>query len=89
MIRTGKDTDLSNISSSDHPIHFHAVDTNGIIDDHRTIGTGKVNFKNTLSTIIEAKLTNAIIIEDGTRSSALQSKEMLTSIIKQLSLVGT
>jgi sugar phosphate isomerase/epimerase len=42
LIRTGKNTDLSEISE---PIHFHAVDTNGIIDDHRTIGTGKVNFK--------------------------------------------
>ncbi|HEY3094314.1 MAG TPA: hypothetical protein VGJ42_01000, partial [Nitrososphaera sp.] len=46
LIRTGHDTDLSEIS---RPIHFHAVDTNGLIDDHRTIGKGKVNFEYTLA----------------------------------------
>jgi sugar phosphate isomerase/epimerase len=80
LIRTGKNTDLSEISG---PIHFHAVDTNGMIDDHRTIGTGKVNFKASLSDIIERKLTSAFIIEDGTRASALRSKEVLTSLIKR------
>jgi sugar phosphate isomerase/epimerase len=80
LIRTGQNTDLSKISE---PIHFHAVDTNGTIDDHRTLGKGKVIFDNSISNIIEKKLTNTIIIEDGTRSSALESKEILTSMIKK------
>jgi sugar phosphate isomerase/epimerase len=88
LIRTGKNTDLSEILSSD-PIHFHAVDTNGIIDDHRTVGTGKVRFERSLSEIIEKKLTNTVVIEDGTRNSALKSKEMLTSMIKRLLRVTT
>jgi sugar phosphate isomerase/epimerase len=83
LIRTGKNTDLSEILSSG-PIHFHAVDTNGIIDDHRTVGTGKVKFESSLSEVIEKKLTNTVVIEDGTRNSALKSKEMLTSMIKRL-----
>ncbi|HJU95159.1 MAG TPA: TIM barrel protein [Nitrososphaera sp.] len=80
LIRTGQNTNLSEISE---PIHFHAVDTNGIIDDHRTLGKGKVNFENSISHIIERKLTNTIVIEDGTRNSALESKKMLASIIKK------
>lgn len=79
LIRTGQNTDLSKIFE---PIHFHAVDTNGIIDDHRTLGKGKVNFENSMSDVIERKLTNAIVIEDSTRNSALQSKKILTSMIK-------
>ena len=78
LIRTGENTDLSKIFE---PIHFHAVDTNGIIDDHRTLGKGKVNFENSISEIIERKLTNTIVIEDGTRHSALESKKMLTSMM--------
>jgi sugar phosphate isomerase/epimerase len=81
LIRTGYNTDLSKMSE---PIHFHAVDTNGIIDDHRTLGKGKVKFENSISDIIERKLTNTIIIEDSTRNSAQESKEMLTSTIKKL-----
>jgi sugar phosphate isomerase/epimerase len=80
LIRTGQNTDLSEIFE---PIHFHAVDTNGIIDDHRTLGKGKVNFENSISDIIERKLTNTIVIEDSTRNSALESKKMLTSMIKK------
>src|ERR687893_3216498 len=80
LIRTGQNTNLSEISG---PIHFHAVDTNGIIDDHRTLGKGKVNFENSISYIIEKKLTNTIVIEDGTRNSALKSKKRLASMIKR------
>ena len=80
LIRTGQNTDLSEIFE---PIHFHAVDTNGIIDDHRTLGKGKVNFENSISDVIERKLTNTIVIEDSTRNSALESKKMLTSMIKK------
>ena len=80
LIRTGQNTNLSEISG---PIHFHAVDTNGIIDDHRMLGKGKVNFENSISHIIERKLTNTIVIEDGTRNSALKSKKMLASMIKK------
>ena len=32
LIRTGDDSDLSDMSE---PIHYHAVDTNGLIDDQR------------------------------------------------------
>lgn len=80
LIRTGQNTNLSEISG---PIHFHAVETNGIIDDHRTLGKGKVNFENSITHIIERKLTNTIIIEDSTRNSALVSKKVLASIIKK------
>jgi sugar phosphate isomerase/epimerase len=80
LIRTGQNTDLSEIFE---PIHFHAVDTNGIIDDHRTLGKGKVSFENSISYLIEKKLTNTIIIEDGTRNSALKSKKMVASMIKK------
>ena len=79
LIRTGQNTDLSEIFE---PIHFHAVDTNGIIDDHRTLGKGKVNFENSILDIIERKLANTVVIEDSTRNSALESKKMLTSMIK-------
>lgn len=78
LIRTGQNTDLSDIFE---PIHFHAVDTNGIIDDHRTLGKGKVNFENSITDIIERKLTNTIVIEDSTRNGALESKKMLTSMM--------
>jgi sugar phosphate isomerase/epimerase len=81
LIRTGEDTDLSEISD---PIHFHAVDTNGMIDDHRTIGKGKVNFENSLSSVIEKKLTDVVVIEDSTRKSSLESKRILTSIINRI-----
>ena len=80
LIRTGQNTDLSEIFE---PIHFHAVDTNGIIDDHRTLGKGKVNFKNSILDIIERKLANTVVIEDSTRNSALESKKMLTAMIKK------
>lgn len=80
LIRTGKNTDLSVISE---PIHFHAVDTNGLIDDHRTIGKGKVEFKESISDLMERKLSNIIVIEDRTRNSALKSKEVLASLIKK------
>ncbi|MDQ3808180.1 MAG: sugar phosphate isomerase/epimerase, partial [Thermoproteota archaeon] len=80
LIRTGQNTDLSAIFG---PIHFHAVDTNGIIDDHRTLGKGKVNFENSILDIIERKLTNTIVIEDSTRNSALESRKMLTSMIQK------
>jgi sugar phosphate isomerase/epimerase len=80
LIRTGQNTDLSEIFE---PIHFHAVDTNGIIDDHRTLGKGKVNFENSILDIIERKLANTVVIEDSTRNSALRSKKMLTAMIKK------
>jgi sugar phosphate isomerase/epimerase len=80
LIRTGQNTNLSEMCE---PIHFHAVDTNGIIDDHRTLGKGKVNFENSISYLIERKLTNTIVIEDGTRNSALKSKKMVASMIKK------
>jgi sugar phosphate isomerase/epimerase len=80
LIRTGQNTNLSEMFE---PIHFHAVDTNGIIDDHRTLGKGKVNFENSISYLIERKLTNTIVIEDGTRNSAQESKKMLASMIKK------
>jgi sugar phosphate isomerase/epimerase len=83
LIRTGRNTDLSSTSG---PIHFHAVDTAGMIDDHRTIGTGKVDFTNSLIAILEKKLANAIVIEDGTRGSALMSQEALKSMVKKLKL---
>jgi sugar phosphate isomerase/epimerase len=81
LIRTGKNTDLSEMSE---PIHFHAVDTNGIIDDHRTIGKGKVNFKDSLSDTIKRKLTKTVVIENRTRRSSLESKEVLASMIKKM-----
>jgi sugar phosphate isomerase/epimerase len=80
LIRTGQNTDLSEIFE---PIHFHAVDTNGIIDDHRTLGKGKVNFENSILDIIERKLANTVVIEDSTRNSALESKKVLTAMIKK------
>ena len=80
LIRTGQNTDLSEIFE---PIHFHAVDTNGIIDDHRTLGKGKVSFENSISHIIKRKLTDTLVLENGTRKSALKSKMMLMSMIKR------
>ena len=76
LIRTGENTDLTGMSD---PIHFHAVDTNGVIDDHRTVGKGKVKFEDSLSSIIEKKLTDVIVLEDSTRKSALESKRILMS----------
>ena len=84
MIRTGHDADLSEIS---RPIHFHAVDTNGLIDDHRTIGKGKVNFEYTLASAIGNKLTETVVLEDGTRKSVLKSKEVLASMIRRISTI--
>jgi sugar phosphate isomerase/epimerase len=85
LIRTGKNTDLSYISD---PIHFHAVDTNGMIDDHRTIGKGRVNFEYSLSDALKRKLTNTLVIEDHSRNSALQSKEVLRSMINKISMAS-
>jgi sugar phosphate isomerase/epimerase len=82
LIRTGQDTDLSGMSD---PIHFHAVDTNGLIDDHRTLGKGKVNLENSLSTAIERKLTDTVVLEDSTRNSVLKSKDVLESMIRRIS----
>jgi sugar phosphate isomerase/epimerase len=79
LIRTGKNSDLSEIAEQ---IHFHSVDTNGVLDDHRTLGRGKVNLENALSNIIEKKLTNVAVLEDGTRKSALKSKEVLKTLVK-------
>jgi sugar phosphate isomerase/epimerase len=79
LIRTGKNSDLSEIAEQ---IHFHAVDTNGVLDDHRTLGKGKVNLEDALSNIIEKKLTNVAVLEDGTRKSALKSKEVLKTLVK-------
>jgi sugar phosphate isomerase/epimerase len=79
LIRTGKNSDLSEIAEQ---IHFHAVDTNGVLDDHRTLGKGKVNLEGALSDIIEKKLTNVAVLEDGTRKSALKSKEVLKTLVK-------
>jgi sugar phosphate isomerase/epimerase len=81
LIRTGNNSDLSEITEL---IHFHAVDTNGILDDHRTLGKGKVNLEGALSDIIEKKLTNVAVLEDGTRKSALKSKEVLKVLVKNL-----
>ena len=81
MIRTGNNSDLSKITEL---IHFHAVDTNGILDDHRTLGKGKVNLEGALSDIIEKRLTNVAVLEDGTRKSALKSKEVLKILVKNL-----
>jgi sugar phosphate isomerase/epimerase len=80
LIRTGKDLDLDGMSE---PIHFHAVDTNGWIDDHRTIGTGRVHFEKSLADAIGKNLADAIVLEDGTRKSALRSKEVLAAMIKR------
>jgi sugar phosphate isomerase/epimerase len=79
LIRTGNNSDLSEITEL---IHFHAVDTNGILDDHRTLGKGKVKLEGALSNIIEKKLTNVAVLEDGTRKSALESKEVLKILVK-------
>jgi sugar phosphate isomerase/epimerase len=79
LIRTGNNSDLSEITEL---IHFHAVDTNGILDDHRTLGKGKVNLEGAISNIIEKKLTNVAVLEDGTRKSALKSKEVLKTLVK-------
>lgn len=80
LIRTGQNTDLSEMFE---PIHFHAVDTNGIIDDHRTLGKGRVSFENSISHIIRRKLTDTLVLENGKRKSALKSKMMLMSMIKK------
>lgn len=85
LIRTGQNSDLSGMSE---PIHFHAVDTNGLIDDHRTLGKGKVKFEKSLSAAIGKNLTDTIVLEDGTRKSALDSKEVLSSMIRRISTVN-
>lgn len=85
LIRTGKDSDLSELSG---PIHYHAVDTNGFIDDHRTLGKGKVDFSKSLSSVIEKQLTNTVVIEDGNRKSALASLVVLRTMMKRASLLA-
>ena len=84
LIRTGTDSNLSDLSG---PIHYHAVDTNGIIDDHRTLGKGKVDFRKSLSSVIERQLTNTVVIEDGNRKSALASRDVLQALIKRAALL--
>ena len=69
------------------PIHYHAVDTNGLIDDHRTLGKGKVDFSKSLVSVMEKRLTDTVVIEDGNRKSALTSRDVLQSIIKRTSLL--
>ena len=86
LIRTGQNSDLSEMTE---PIHYHAVDTNGRIDDHRTIGQGKVNFRRSLSSIIERHLTETVVIEDSNRKSALASRDVLESMIKRAALLSS
>jgi sugar phosphate isomerase/epimerase len=86
LIRTGKDSDLSEMSE---PIHYHAVETNGVIDDHRTLGKGKVDFRQSLSSVIEKRLTDTIVIEDGNRKSALASRDVLQTMIKRATLLAS
>lgn len=81
LIRTGRNSDLSNESG---PIHFHAVDTNGFLDDHRTIGTGKVDLRPIISTLSEMQLTDTVVLENGSRKSALASRDLLLSMIRQI-----
>lgn len=83
LLRTGKDLNLEEMSE---PVHFHAVDTNGRIDDHRPVGTGRVLFEASLSAAIRKNLADSVVLEDGTRGGALRSKEMLESIIKRISM---
>jgi sugar phosphate isomerase/epimerase len=83
LIRTGKDLDLEEMSE---PVHFHAVDTNGRIDDHRPVGTGRVHFEASLSAAIGRKLTDFVVLEDGTRGGALRSKAALEPIIKRVNM---
>jgi sugar phosphate isomerase/epimerase len=85
LIRTGENTDLSDISE---PIHFHAADTNGIIDDHRAISRGRVNFKTSLEGVVGKRLTDVIVIEVATRKSALESRDTLMSLMKRISMVS-
>lgn len=82
LIRTGENSDLSEVAG---PIHFHAVDTDGTIDDHRTLGNGRVDFSSSLAALVEGRLTETVVLENGTRKSALASKEHLLSMIKQVS----
>ncbi|MGI0037005.1 MAG: sugar phosphate isomerase/epimerase family protein [Nitrososphaera sp.] len=86
LIRTGQNSDLSGMSG---PIHYHAVDTNGIIDDHRTLGRGKVDFRQSLSSLIEKGLTSTIVIEDSNRRSALASRDVLYSMIKRAAMLAS
>jgi sugar phosphate isomerase/epimerase len=81
LIRTGQNSDLSELAE---PIHFHAVDTDGTIDDHRTLGNGRVDFRRSLSSLVEGRLTETVVLENGTRKGALASKERLLSMIKQV-----
>jgi sugar phosphate isomerase/epimerase len=71
------------------PIHYHAVDTNGLIDDHRTLGKGKVDFRQSLTSVIEKRLTDTVVIEDGNRKSALASRDVLQSMIKRATLLAS
>lgn len=86
LIRTGQNSDLSDVSG---PIHYHAVDTNGLIDDHRTLGSGKVDFRKSLSSVMERGLTGTVVIEDGNRRSALASRDVLRSMIKRAALLAS
>jgi sugar phosphate isomerase/epimerase len=86
LIRTGQNSDLSDVSG---PIHYHAVDTNGMIDDHRTLGSGKVDFRQSLSSVMERGLTGTIVIEDGNRRSSLASRDVLRSMIKRAALLAS
>ena len=78
LIRTQSNVDLSDTHEQ---IHLHAVDTDGRIDDHRTIGTGKVRFENVLENAISRKLTETVVLEDGDRKSALSSKDAIAAKI--------
>ena len=86
LIRTGRNSDLSDVSG---PIHYHAVDTNGMIDDHRTLGSGKVDFRQSLSSVIERGMTSTIVIEDGNWKSALASRDVLHSMIKRAAMLAS
>lgn len=81
IIRAGENAYLSNISDL---IHFHTVDTNGIIDDHGTIGNGRVKFGKSLTDAIRKKLSDAVTIEDGTRKSARKSKDTSSTMMHRL-----
>ena len=85
LIRTGQHKDLSTISD---PIHFHAVDTNGWIDDHRTIGNGRVKFDKALADALARNLTETIVLENATRKSAIESRDVIGALIRRQAIVS-
>jgi len=69
---------------SEHIEHFHFHDNSKIMDDHRAIGDGSIDYKAVLAEIKKIKYKKIISIEVAEENSIPKSKENIEKLIKEV-----